>query len=87
MLVSMVPEVTLSYMVWWMRVQPMDLGKDEEEDSDGQATSEGSSNDDPYQVNNLMHDILMHGKEGTQLVAPGMRMLADTVPLVVGGKI
>lgn len=54
---------------------------DEDDDEDAELASEGSSDDDPYQVKNPMHDILVNEGEATTL---GLIALAEVVPLVPG---
>jgi len=61
------------------------LGQDEVE-SDNHPMSEGLSDDEPYQVNNPMHDIIMYDGEGEAIVASRLVVLAKVIPLVVGGK-
>jgi len=57
--VSMALGVARGYTTWWHGFHLIDLGMDEEEEEEVAIVSEGSSKDDPYQVNNSMHDIPM----------------------------
>lgn len=56
--IYVVSGVVQVYGTWWLGFHPLDLGIDKEEKEEVTA-SKGSTKDDPYQVNNLMHDILM----------------------------
>lgn len=70
-------------MTWWYQVHPSNLGQDEDDKEDKNPTNKGSSDDDPYQVNNSMHDIPMHGEEEKMLI---LEDLAKVVPLMALGK-
>jgi len=52
-------------------------------DEDKVVASKGSSKDDPYQVNNLIHNIPMYEERG---VAPGLAVLTEAMPLVEPSK-
>lgn len=81
--VSMAPKVSLSYIAWWLGAHPVDLGMDEDEEK--VAASEGSLEDDPYQVNNLMNDVPVQ-EEGGGVVVLGLAVLAEATPLATLGK-
>lgn len=44
----------------------------EDKDDGEEVANKGSSDDNPYEVNNLMHNIIMHGEE----VALGLAILS-----------
>lgn len=53
--VFMALEVTPGYKAWWVRVHPDDRKMDKDDEVD----SEGSSKENPYQVNKPIHNIPM----------------------------
>lgn len=57
--VSMAPKISPRYAIWWVKVHPRDIGMDEDDDEEEEKNCEGSSEDDMYQVNNPIHDILV----------------------------
>lgn len=83
--VSMEPRVSFGYITWWFKVYPGHIGMDEDDEEEGdEATSEELLENDPYQVNNLIHDILM--LEGEVLGVPSLVILPIVVPLATPGK-
>lgn len=83
--VSMEPIVARGYNAWWLGVHPTIMGMDKDEEGEEEATSEASSKDYPYQVNNPMHDVPMQ-EEGGRSIAPGLMVLAKAMPLATPGK-
>ena len=57
---------------------------DKDEEGEEEEDSEAFSQDDPYQVNNPMHNMLVQEEGG--VVAPGLVVLAEAISLVVLGK-
>ena len=59
---------------------------DKDEDEEEEIASEGSLEYDPYQVKNLMHDILVQEGEGPEAPTPRLAVLAEVVTLVEPSK-
>lgn len=57
----MVLGATLGYEAWWIGFHLGDIKMEEDDDDDegDEAINEGSLKDDPYQVKNPTHDILV----------------------------
>lgn len=53
--VLMDPRVALGYAAWWVGVRPGDIRMSEDDSSDEVDSNERLKEDDPYQVNNMIH--------------------------------
>ena len=71
---------TWSYPQLCGMVDMINLGMDEDEDEEEAIASEGSSKDDPYQVNNLIHDVLVQEEGGGEAML-GLVALVKVIPL------
>lgn len=76
------PRVSLDYVAWWIGVQLGDIGLGEDDNSYEETTSEGSNEDDPYQVNNPIHDVPIKKGKG----AGGLAILFIATQIAALGK-
>lgn len=79
--ISMVPRVSLGYVAWCIRFCTRYIRMDDKEDK---VSNEISLEDDPYQVNNPIHDIPI--QEGEVSGTLGLAILAVAAPLTTPVK-